>query len=65
MSVVFLGAEIIKAIGSEGLEISEILEGMSKALEVSYDHMVLALEWIFIIDAVFVDDGRVKIYDAA
>lgn len=65
ISVLFLGAEVLKAIDRQGLDVSVVLEEMSSIFGVSFDHMMLALEWLFIIDAVFVDDGKVKLYEAA
>jgi hypothetical protein len=52
VNVVSLGAKILKRLVEENLSLDEILVGCASELHVSFDHIILTLDWLFSIKAI-------------
>lgn len=52
INIVVLGGEILKSLSNGGLGIEEIMEQCAKANKVSIDHIILSLDWLFMISAI-------------
>jgi len=64
INVIRMGAHILYTIRSSPVEISKIMHETSSYFNVSLDHAILALDWLFIISAVDLIDDKVKINGA-
>jgi len=61
LNIVVIGAEIIKSIGSKKVNLSKLIATSAENLSVSVDHIILTLDWLFIISAIICEDDKVVI----
>lgn len=52
INVVSIGAKILERIVKEDTSLEEIMTNCSSELEVSIDHIILSLDWLFSIKAI-------------
>lgn len=64
INVVVLGAKILKLVTSEEIEVNWLLEEFSAEIGVSVDHVILCVDWLYMIDAVYLDGERIRAYEA-
>lgn len=64
VNVVVLGAKILVLLGSHSRSISFLLLELPGELGVSSDHIILTLDWLFMIDAIYVTEEEVCRYEA-
>lgn len=62
-NVLVLGAKILKKISSEEVEIDWLLEVFSSEIGVSVDHVILSLDWLYMIGAVYIEGERIRAYE--
>jgi len=63
INVVVLGAKVLKKISSESVEIDWLLESFSTEVGVSVDHVILSLDWLYMIGAVYIEGERIRAYE--
>ncbi|MDO8402523.1 MAG: hypothetical protein Q7T27_03405 [Pseudomonas sp.] len=63
INVVVLGAKILKKISSEDIEVDWLLEVFSLEVGVSVDHIILCIDWLYMIGAVYIDGERIRAYE--
>lgn len=63
INIVTIGAEILVRLRKGSIDISELLLNCAAELNVSVDHIILAIDWLYIISAVRVEGERVDLYE--
>ncbi|WP_236191280.1 ABC-three component system middle component 6 [Pseudomonas pharyngis] len=63
INVVVLGAKVLKKISFESVEIDWLLESFSTEVGVSVDHVILSLDWLYMIGAVYIEGERIRAYE--
>lgn len=63
INVVVLGAKVLKKISSENVEVDWLLESFSTEVGVSVDHIILSLDWLYMIGAVYIEGERIRAYE--
>ena len=61
VNVVVLGARLIDEIRIDGCRLEKLLFEFPSKLNVSTDHIILTLDWLFAISVVDMDQGMVRI----
>jgi len=64
INVVSLGAFIINKLKVQSLTLDELVFGLPEELSLSIDHIILSLDWLFIINAITVSSNKVTINEA-
>lgn len=64
INVVSIGAKILKKIAEENLSLDTIISDCSSELKVSVDHVILSLDWLFLIKAIDFNGTEVFINEA-
>ena len=59
INIVKLGAEILRILDNKSWSIEELLVKCSKAFDVSVDHIILTLDWLFTISAIKLSETKV------
>ncbi len=52
VNVVFIGSEILKLLFHESLDLKNLIVKTTNTLNVSVDHVILSLDWLFMIKAI-------------
>jgi len=63
INVVVLGAKVLKKISSGNVEVDWLLESFSTEVGVSVDHIILSLDWLYMIGAVYIEGERIRAYE--
>lgn len=61
INVFVIGASILNALREEQLLIDDILRRFSFALSVSVDHVILSMDWLYMIGAIKIESEVVKL----
>ncbi|HBU5903584.1 TPA: hypothetical protein L9K44_004806 [Klebsiella quasipneumoniae subsp. quasipneumoniae] len=67
MNVLYIGGFILNKLRDqkkERIQISQLMDAGVKELSVSVDHIILALDWLYIISAIGYDSNEVFINEA-
>lgn len=64
LNVYFIGGIILKEINHRECNLSELIQITSSELDVSIDHIILSLDWLFMISAINVNGNMVTINEA-
>jgi hypothetical protein len=64
INILTIGAEILKILIGNSSSVENILGSAPKQLGVSIDHVILSLDWLFSINAIFLDDEEIYINEA-
>lgn len=64
INVVSIGAKILKKVAEENPSLGAILNDCSSELKVSIDHIILSLDWLFLIKAIGISGTEVFINEA-
>ncbi|WP_410017418.1 ABC-three component system middle component 6 [Pseudomonas sp. 13B_2.1_Bac1] len=64
INVVVLGAKLIKRLASTETNVEWLLEEFPSELGVSVDHVILCVDWLYMIDAIYIDGERICVYEA-
>lgn len=63
-NIVSLGAEILKVLSHSSFEINHLLVFCSERLSVSIDHIIISLDWLYMIRAIDYCDSEVFLNEA-
>ena len=61
VNVVFIGSEILKLLLSESLNLRSLIIKIKNTLNVSVDHVILSLDWLFMIKAINIYNDKIVI----
>lgn len=64
INVVSIGAKILDGLAAEKAGVEHIILSYSSTLDVSVDHIILSLDWLFAINAINCDGVEVCINEA-
>ena len=67
MNVIYIGGFILKKLNErkrKRMKITQLMKTGTKGLSVSVDHIILALDWLYIISAIDYDSTEVFINEA-
>jgi len=65
INVLFIGGYVLEQIRSEKrLGINVLFEKGVSELKISVDHMMLALDWLYIISAINIDNNEITLNEA-
>ena len=64
INVVSIGAKILEKLIDNGLTLDEVMSCCSSELNVSIDHIILSLDWLFAINAINYDGAEVFLNEA-
>ncbi|MEZ9077353.1 ABC-three component system middle component 6 [Vibrio cyclitrophicus] len=64
LNVYFIGGIILKEISYGECDLRELMQITSSELDVSIDHIILSLDWLFMISAINVNGNTVTINEA-
>lgn len=53
INVLFIGAEIIKILLKKPYTIEEVISEITKMFDISIDHVILSLDWLYTINAIY------------
>jgi len=59
INILTIGAKILEQLKADPIEIDELLLIMPKTLGVSMDHIILTTDWLFSLESINIDDGKV------
>lgn len=65
INIVVLGASLLKKLFESSLSIQELLVVIPKEIGVSSDHIILTLDWLFLIDAISMSGDEVYINEVS
>ncbi|MHB0764474.1 ABC-three component system middle component 6 [Stutzerimonas sp. NM35] len=63
INVLVLGARILEKILSGKVEIDWLLNVFPSEVGVSVDHIILSLDWLYMIGAVYIEGERIRAYE--
>jgi hypothetical protein len=61
INVVFIGAEILKILIEKPTDLDVLIPKIAKLIDVSFDHVLLAIDWLFVINAITKDGNNLVI----
>ena len=61
INILTIGASIIGRLKESPLEIDDLLLNMSKALNISMDHIILTTDWLFLLGILSVEGSKVTL----
>ncbi|WP_366522484.1 ABC-three component system middle component 6 [uncultured Psychromonas sp.] len=67
INILYIGAQILKKLNdrkNKRIKTTLLFKTLSKELSVSIDHIILALDWLYIISAINYNDTEVFINEA-
>jgi hypothetical protein len=64
INIVIIGAKILRKVAEDKPSLEEILTDCASELQVSIDHVILSLDWLFSINAIDFNGIEVVINDA-
>ncbi|MEJ2765615.1 ABC-three component system middle component 6 [Photobacterium sp. MCCC 1A19761] len=64
LNVLYIGGKILEEISGGGVDLDYLIKEMSKKYNVSTDHIILTLDWLFIISAINIKSNMVIINEA-
>lgn len=61
INIILIGAFLLDLLREGPLDINDLLRKCSKAFQVSIDHVILSLDWLFMISAINISNEEVRI----
>lgn len=61
INVLTIGAEILKRLSEEPIELNDLLFKLPKELDLSIDHIILSTDWLFSLGTISMIDDKVAI----
>ncbi|MGK0307256.1 MAG: hypothetical protein ACI8RP_000207 [Urechidicola sp.] len=59
INVVYIGSEILKLLISESFDLHNLIIKSTNTLDISIDHVILSLDWLFIVKAISINNDKV------
>jgi hypothetical protein len=63
INIIRIGAFLLEILREGPSDISDLLRECSNAFQVSIDHVILSLDWLFIISAIKISNEEVRIHE--
>jgi len=61
INVIFIGSEILNLLIINPMSIEEIITKCTSKLQVSVDHILLSIDWLYMISAINIFDEKLRI----
>ncbi len=61
VNVVFIGSEILKLLLHESLDLKHLINKTTSSLNISVDHVILSLDWLYMIKAINKHNDKIVI----
>jgi hypothetical protein len=63
INIIRIGAFLLEILREGPADVSDLLRRCSDAFQVSIDHVILSLDWLFIISAIQISNEKVRIHE--
>jgi len=61
INVLFIGAEILRLLKNKTFEIEKIIFEVTNKFDISIDHVILSIDWLYMIKAININDNKIFI----